>query len=126
MSRFLWVGLGGFAGSIARYWLSGAAQARLGTAFPFGTLAVNTLGCFAIGLLSELGEGRLPLSPEARALLIAGFLGGFTTFSAFGNDTLDLLRAQQVPLAATNVAAQIALGLSAVWLGRAVARWLAR
>jgi CrcB protein len=120
------VGIGGFAGSVARYWLSGLAQARLGTGFPFGTLAVNVLGCFAIGVLSELGEGRMPLSPEARALLMVGFLGGFTTFSAFGNDTAELVRARELPLAAANVAAQLVLGLSAVWLGRAAARWIGR
>jgi CrcB protein len=126
VSRILLVGIGGFAGSVARFWLSGLAQARLGVGFPFGTLAVNVLGCFAIGALSELGEGRMPISPEVRALLAAGFLGGFTTFSAFGNDTVDLVRARDIPLAAANVAAQIALGLAAVWLGRAVARWMAR
>jgi len=126
LSRFIWVGIGGFAGSVARYWLSALVQARFGTGFPFGTLAVNVLGCLAIGVLAGLGEGRMPLPPETRALLLVGLLGGFTTFSAFGNDTIDLARAQQLPLAVLNVAAQVALGLSAVWLGRIAASWIAR
>jgi len=65
---------------------------RLGASFPFGTLAVNVVGCFLIGGLSELAEARAYLAPETRAFLIIGLLGGFTTFSAFGNETVNLLR----------------------------------
>jgi CrcB protein len=120
------VGIGGFAGSIARYWLSGVAQARLGAGFPFGTLAVNVLGCLAVGALSALAEDRIELSPEARALLVVGFLGGFTTFSAFGNDTVDLFRSRESLLAWANIAAQLALTLGAVWLGRLGVQALSR
>jgi CrcB protein len=121
----LLVGAGGFLGSIARYWFSGVAQDRLGSGFPWGTLAVNVLGCLAIGALAQLAESRASaFPPEARLLLVVGFLGGFTTFSAFGNDTLDLFRAGEMLLGWTNIALQLALTLGAVWAGRAAIRLL--
>ena len=122
MRMILFVGLGGAAGSMLRYWLGGLVQERLGTAaFPMGTLAVNVAGCLAIGVLAFLIDSRGGASPEARALLLVGVLGGFTTFSAFGNETLNLIRDGEAALAGTNVVANVALGLVAVWLGRVVA-----
>ena len=115
----MWVGIGGCLGSIARYVLAEYVQGKAGGIFPFGTLAVNVAGCFVIGGLTALFEGTLLPTPEARAFLIAGVLGGFTTFSAFGNETLLLLREAGAGQALANVAAQLALGLGAVWLGRA-------
>jgi fluoride exporter len=116
----LLVGTGGFLGSVARWWISGMTQDRLGPGFPWGTLAVNVLGCFAIGALSQLAESRaVVFPPEARLLLVVGFLGGFTTFSAFGNDTLNLFRAGEPLLGWGNIALQLALTLGAVWAGRA-------
>ena len=121
MIKVLLVGLGGFVGSIARYGFGGLVQGRTGATFPFGTLAVNVLGCFVIGGLSELAETRGVLTPETRAFLVIGVLGGFTTFSAFGNETLNLLRERDVALAAANVLANVVLALVAVWLGRSAA-----
>jgi fluoride exporter len=121
MLKVLLVGLGGFVGSIARYGLGGLVQDRAGATFPFGTLAVNVLGCFVIGGLSELAETRGLLTPETRAFLVIGVLGGFTTFSAFGNETLNLLRERDLALAAANVLANVVLALAAVWLGRSAA-----
>jgi CrcB protein len=126
MSRLLLVGVGGFLGSIARYWISELAHGRLGAGFPAGTLAVNVLGCLAIGALSQLAEARGGLAPEVRALAVVGFLGGFTTFSAFGNDTVDLFRSHEPLLAWSNIAAQLVLTLGAVWVGRAAVQILAR
>jgi CrcB protein len=119
--KVLLVGLGGFVGSIARYGLGGLVQDRTGATFPFGTLAVNVVGCFVIGGLSELAETRGVLTPETRAFLVLGVLGGFTTFSAFGNETLNLLRDRDLALAAANVLANVGLALVAVWLGRSAA-----
>ena len=119
MIKVLLVGCGGFLGSIARYGLGGLVQDRAGATFPFGTLAVNVVGCFIIGAVSELAEARGFLSPEGRAFLVIGVLGGFTTFSAFGNETLNLLRERDVALAGVNVLANVVLALAAVWLGRA-------
>jgi CrcB protein len=126
MGNVLLVGLGGFLGSIARYWIGGLAQARFGPGFPWGTLVVNVLGCFAIGALSQLAESRISLPPEARALLVVGFLGGFTTFSAFGNDTFDLFRSGELLLAGSNIALSLVLTLGAVWAGRAGVQMLGR
>jgi CrcB protein len=122
MRMILLVGLGGAAGSMLRYWLGGLVQDRMGTAaFPTGTLAVNVVGCLAIGVLAYLIDSRGAAGPELRALLMIGVLGGFTTFSAFGNETLNLIRDGEAALAGTNVVASVALGLGAVWLGRVVA-----
>jgi CrcB protein len=116
------VGIGGFLGSASRYALSGyVQQLTQSTSFSYGTIAVNVLGCLAVGFLSQLAESRGFLSPEARAILIIGFLGGFTTFSTFGNETVNLVRDSQNRLALFNVAAHVALGLGAVWAGRALA-----
>ena len=121
MYNTLLVGIGGFVGSIFRYWLSGSAQQVTNNAvFPFGTLAVNVLGCFIIGMLSQLGEDHGLLTVERRLLLVTGFLGGFTTFSAFGNETMNLFRDGRVLLAIGNTTGHILLGLVAVWLGRSV------
>jgi CrcB protein len=122
VTRVLLVGLGGFAGSILRHALSGLAQdAARGSLFPWGTLAVNLLGCFAIGALAQLAEARGAFGAEARLLLLTGLLGGFTTFSAFGNETWSLLRDAERGLAAANVLANVVLGLACVHLGRVAA-----
>jgi CrcB protein len=124
--HILLVGLGGFAGSIARYLLSGLVQQLANATFPLGTLAVNVLGCLLIGSLSELMEARAFLSPEGRALLVIGVLGGFTTFSAFGNETINLARDRDFALAALNVLAHVVVAVGAVWLGRVLAHWIWR
>ena len=123
MIRVLWIGCGGFLGSVARYLLSGLVQERAGLAFPAGTLCVNVLGCLAIGAISEAAEMRGAFSPEARAFLVVGVLGGFTTFSAFGNETINMMREGDGTLAGLNVLAQVVLGLGAVWGGRALVDW---
>jgi fluoride exporter len=123
VTKILLVGVGGFLGSVARYLLGGyAQQLSRSVSFPYGTLAVNLLGCFVIGLLAELAEARGVFGDEVRAFVFVGLLGGFTTFSAFGNETINLVRDGHAPLALANVAAQVVVGLAAVWLGRAVAR----
>ena len=114
------VALGGAAGSVARF-LTVTAAARVAPGWPWGTLAVNVAGSLAIGLLSVALAARMPLSP----LLIAGFLGGFTTFSAFSLDALSLWQAGQAPQAAAYVAASVLLSLAAVALGAALARSIA-
>ncbi|MGH7961205.1 MAG: fluoride efflux transporter CrcB [Candidatus Binatia bacterium] len=119
MDKVLLIGLGGFIGSIARYALGSFVQGLTRTAsFPYGTLAVNCIGCVLIGFLSALAESRGVFSGELRAFLFIGVLGGFTTFSAFGNETMQLLRDAESLLAAMNIVAHLALGLGGVWLGR--------
>ena len=89
--------------------------------FPFGTIAVNAVGCFAIGVLAHLAESRGGFSPAARSMLFTGVLGGFTTFSAFAHETQVLARLGGAAPAAANVALQVGLGLASVWAGRALA-----
>lgn len=123
MTRVWLIGAGGFVGSLLRYWLSGLAQeVARDSLFPWGTLAVNLLGCAAIGVLAQLAEARGAFSAETRLFLATGLLGGFTTFSAFGSETLQLLRDAERALAAANVLANVVLGLACVALGRAVAQ----
>lgn len=119
MSKLLVIGLGGFIGSVLRYLVSGyVQQISKSIEFPYGTLAVNVSGCFIIGLLSYLADTHGVFSAEARAFVFIGILGGFTTFSTFGNETLNLLREGESFPALVNVGAHILLGLGAVWLGR--------
>lgn len=92
MKLALWVGLGGFIGSIARYLLSKYIFSQTGNAFPWATLAVNLLGCFIIGLLIGWFSRNEILSAEYRLFLMVGFCGGFTTFSTFASESLQLLR----------------------------------
>lgn len=127
MDKLLWVGLGGMAGSIARYLVSGWVQeASRSLNFPYGTLAVNVLGCLIIGLLSQLAETRGVFTPEMRLLVFTGVLGGFTTFSTLNNETVNLLRENESLLAGLNVAAHLVFGLLAVWLGRVLAQQIWR
>jgi CrcB protein len=122
MGKLLWIGLGGVLGAISRYLLSSYVQeASKSFNFPYGTLAVNVLGCAAIGVLSYLFEVKGAFSPELRVFLTTGILGAFTTFSSFSLETIALLRAQQFGLALANLAANNGLGLAAVWLGRSLA-----
>ncbi|MCB2202274.1 fluoride efflux transporter CrcB [bacterium] len=122
MHKLILVGVGGFAGAISRYVLSGLAHRLLGSSFPWGTLAVNLIGCFLIGGLMVFAEDRAVLSPQTRLLLGVGFLGAFTTFSTFGYESLELLRDKQLFYLALNLLVSVVGGLTAVWAGRALAR----
>jgi len=125
--KLLLIGAGGFLGSILRYLLSGFAQSITGSAaFPVGTLTVNFAGCLAIGFLWNLSETYGVLTGSTRAFLIVGVLGGFTTFSAFANETFNLLRDAEKLFAILNVVGHIVLCLFAVWLGRAMVHWIWR
>ena len=115
MSRFLLVGAGGALGAVARYAVSLLGARWPG--FPAATLAVNVVGCLAIGVL-----GSTLTSENARLFLLTGILGGFTTFSAFGLETQTLASEGKPGLAALYVAVSVSAGLGAVWLGRALAR----
>ncbi len=110
-------------GSIGRYLLSGAVyQLFPNLHFPIGTTVVNVLGCFLIGFITALVEVRNLLSPEVRVFLLIGILGGFTTFSTFGYETIALLRDGAFLSGLANVLIQVVVGISAVWLGYNVVR----
>jgi len=121
MNNMLLVGVGGFIGSVLRYWMSGyVQQLTKNSVFPLGTFAVNVLGCFIIGFLSQLAEDYGVFTVEARLFVFIGFLGGFTTFSTFGNETMNLLRDGQALLSFGNITGQVVFGLGARWLGRSM------
>jgi len=120
--RLFSIGLGGFIGAVLRYLVSGWVQDRSGSiAFPFGTLSVNLIGCFIIGLLTFLVETRSFFSVETRTFLFIGLLGSFTTFSTFGNETLVLIRGGRMDMAAFFAGLHVIAGVGMVWLGRVTA-----
>ena len=121
MGNLVLIGVGGFVGAIARFWLSGRVQDLSGSiGFPYGTLVVNLAGCFLLGVLSYLVDARGLFSPEARSLLIVGLLGAFTTFSTFSSESLNLLMSGETLRAMINVSSSVLLGILAVWIGRAL------
>lgn len=112
------IGSGGFLGTLARFGLNGFVQRQLpSAAFPYGTLAVNLMGCFLIGSVAGFAEERQFLGQEIRAVVLIGVLGGFTTFSTFGYDTFEMLRDGNYARATCNAGIHVALGVALVWLG---------
>lgn len=120
MGKYLLVFLGGGLGSAARFVTDATLTAwwpAMAARFPIGTLTVNVVGCGLFGLVCGCHGGLAALSDVRRLLLLTGFMGGFTTFSTFGNDTVRLLTAGTVGLAILNVALSVAAGLLALWGG---------
>ena len=112
------VGSGGFIGALARYGVGGLVHRQLPLAiFPYGTLLVNLLGCFLIGVLAGLVESRQLFGPQFRQFALIGVLGGFTTFSTFGFETVAMLRDADYVRAGTNVVVSVIAGLALVWFG---------
>jgi CrcB protein len=118
MNGLLLVGVGGAIGAIARYKLGGLVLHHTeGWRFPVSTFVVNVLGCLVAGLLAGLAEKHDAFSPDLRLLLFTGLLGGFTTFSAFGLETVTLFQKNMPFIALLNIAASVLCGVSALWLG---------
>lgn len=122
MGKLFLIGLAGFIGTISRYWMSGVVAKRYGETFPLGTLAVNLLGCFLVGLLFYLLQERFLVNQTVRTVVLIGFLGGFTTFSSFGLQTFTLLQDGQFGLAALNLTASNVVGMLLVWAGYTLAK----
>lgn len=122
MKGLLLVALGGALGSVARYKLSGwILHHTIDWKFPAGTFAVNVIGCLVAGVLAGLAEKHGLLSPDARLLLFTGVLGGFTTFSAFGLETMFLLKRGDIMVAGLNIVLSVLVGLLALWFGLGLA-----
>ena len=117
MEKYLFIGLGGFLGSIARYALSTSIYRAVGESFPYGTLAVNIIGCFIIGLLMTVFQDRFVVHPNFRFLIIVGVLGGFTTFSSFSYETFALMKAGNFIDAAMNSIISLTGCVVATWGG---------
>ncbi len=122
MQMLLAVAAGGAFGAVLRYLTMGRVAALLGTGFPWGTLVVNVAGSFAMGLIVALGARAIQPSPELRALLTVGILGGFTTFSTFSLDTMLLIERGQWPQAALYAALSVLLSVAGLWAGMALVR----
>ncbi|EHJ47129.1 Camphor resistance CrcB protein [Solidesulfovibrio carbinoliphilus subsp. oakridgensis] len=118
------IALAGSAGTLARYWLSGLVYDVFGRDFPWGTAVVNILGCFLFGLVFELGEDRMLLRTEARAVILTGFMGAFTTFSTFIFESAGFLEDGRYLPALANVAFQTVLGFAALFAGLMLGRML--
>ena len=122
MYRALLVAVGGLVGSVARYGLAGVVQTAQGSEFPVGTLAVNILGSFILGLVMTMSLERGLISPEIRILLGTGFCGGFTTMSTFSYESLALLQYGSPASALLNIGVTLGCCLTAVWLGSITGR----
>lgn len=122
MQQWVFIGLAGAAGALARYTLAGLVQRLMGSAFPWGTATVNILGSFLFGVVWSLAEERLVISPQMRIILLTGFMGAFTTFSTFMFETGGMIRDSQWLLAAGNVIGQVIVGLVCLFIGLAVGR----
>jgi CrcB protein len=117
MQKTIFIALAGLAGTLVRYWLAGFVARQYGETFPWGTLIVNLIGSFLAGAMYYLAEERLLISPTARTIILIGLLGGFTTFSSYGLQTITLLRNGDIGLATLNIAVSNVLGLLMVWMG---------
>lgn len=125
MVKLLFVGFGGFCGSVCRYLASGLAYRIAGSSsFPYGTFAVNIIGCFLIGLLNGIAEDRFLVPPQLRLFTFVGFLGGFTTFSTFEYEMFTFAQEGDVLTSLLSLILHIIVGFGAVWLGHIVSRFV--
>ena len=124
LMNLLLVFVGGGLGAVARYLLQGAVYRVTGASFPYGTIVVNILGCFTIGLIMSSMEERFMAAPSLRIFLTIGILGGFTTFSSFSYETMALLREGDLLYGGLNIVASVVICLVATWLGLTLGRYV--
>jgi fluoride exporter len=122
MIKYLMIATGGAVGSMLRFWVGGSVSDRLGSRFPYGTFAVNCTGSFLIGVIITLIAERANVNPNWRYLIGVGFIGGYTTFSAFEFETFQSMQEGKMLVASLNVILSVTVGLICVWLGFAAAR----
>jgi len=122
--KLLCIAAAGSLGTLSRYGLAGLIQRLAGSGFPWGTAAVNTIGCFLFGIVWTLGAERMAISAEARTIILTGFMGAFTTFSTFISETGQLAGGAQWWVALGNITLQVGAGLALFFVGAALARLL--
>jgi fluoride exporter len=117
MTKYLIVAFGGAIGSVLRFWAGGYVSSRMGSRFPFGTFVINITASFLIGLVMTVLAERAHWSPNWRYLIVIGFLGGYSTFSAFEYETFRVFQDGEFLIASMNVALSVVVGFVSVWLG---------
>ena len=125
MGKFFIVGVGGFFGSILRFWLAAYVAQRMGTRFPYGTFLINVTGSFLVGFVMTILTGRGHLSPNWLYLIPIGFIGGYTTFSTFEYETLRAIQDGQFTIGTLNLALSVLVGFLMVWVGAMAGRAVA-
>jgi CrcB protein len=120
--KYLFVGIGGFVGSVARFWVGSYIGGKMEARFPYGTFVVNISGSFLIGLILTLMAEKTDWNPDLRYLIPIGLIGGYTTFSAFEYETFRLFQDGQLLTAALNVTLSVVIGFAGVWAGAVVAK----
>jgi fluoride exporter len=125
LGKYMMVGIGGFLGAIARFWLGGLVYQKMGTKFPYGTFVINISGSFLIGFILTILTERTHMSPNWRYLIPIGFIGAYTTFSTFEWETFGAIRDGAFLVAGLNVGLSVVLGFIAVWLGMISGRFVA-
>ena len=123
MKAYVWIAIGSAIGGVARYWCSGVAARMIGETFPWGTLIVNVVGSFIIGFFATLTapDGRVFASTTIRQFVMVGLCGGYTTFSSFSLQTLNLMNDGEWLQVGANISASVVLCLLAVWIGHVLA-----
>ena len=123
MKAYVWIAIGSAIGGVARYWCSGVAARLIGETFPWGTLIVNVVGSFIIGFFATLTapDGRVFASSTTRQFVMVGLCGGYTTFSSFSLQTLNLMNDGEWLQVGANIGASVVLCLLAVWIGHVLA-----
>src|ERR1700751_1311942 len=128
MTNYFWVAIGGAVGTVGRFWLSGVVARLIGETFPWGTLVINVTGSFVIGFFGTLTgpDGRIFVGSTSRQFVMIGICGGYTTFSSFSLQTLNLMNDGEWLYAGANIGLSVVLCLFAVWAGHIIALSLAR
>ena len=121
-AKLIGIFLAGGLGTLARYYLGAQVQNTMGAGFPWGTLAINLLGCFAFGIIFSAAQERALIGPEARTILLVGFMGAFTTYSTFIAESGQLLASREYLFALANIATQLLAGLAVFFLGLSLGR----
>jgi len=126
MENYFWVALGGALGTVGRYWLSGVVARLVGETFPWGTLVINVTGSFVIGVFAALTgpDGRMFVGSAARQFVMVGICGGYTTFSSFSLQTINLMNDGEWANAGAYIGLSVVLCLLAVWAGAVLANTL--